>query len=134
MDEVGIPFPEQRTVIRTVRLRNTLLAADIKRKYDNTCQICKQRLELVEGTYAEAHHVKPIGSPHNGPDREGNIVVVCPNHHVMFDRGALKIDPHTLTISHIRRAFEPRTLYIASWHRIDRRMLSYYMSNIFGKA
>lgn len=43
------------------------------------------------GRYAEAAHINPLGKPHNGPDVEGNILCLCPNHHVMFDNGVFTI-------------------------------------------
>jgi len=57
------------------------------------CQICGVALQLNDGTlYAEAHHIKPLGIPHNGPDIAENILVLCPNHHVMCDYGAISLD------------------------------------------
>ena len=65
---------------------------------DHTCQICGSRILLGDGSpYAEAHHVKPLGAPHNGPDHPGNIVCVCPNCHVMLDYGAIAADPTKLS-------------------------------------
>ena len=34
-----------------------------------------------------AHHIQPLGQPHNGPDVIGNIICVCPNHHAELDYG-----------------------------------------------
>jgi hypothetical protein len=98
-DDNGWVVPGTQTVVRTVRLRNTVLATHIKRQYDNLCQVCRETIPLKDRNYSEAHHLKPLGSPHFGPDIEGNIIVVCPNHHVMFDQGAVWIDPETLVIS-----------------------------------
>lgn len=38
--------------------------------------------------YAEAAHIRALGSPHNGPDVIENVLCLCPNHHVLFDNGA----------------------------------------------
>ncbi|CAA9318643.1 MAG: hypothetical protein AVDCRST_MAG93-5632 [uncultured Chloroflexia bacterium] len=55
--------------------------------------MCGDALPLTEGaTYAEAHHIKPLGAPHGGPDVAENILVLCPNHHVLCDYGALRLD------------------------------------------
>lgn len=113
-----------------VRLRNTLLATEIKNRYEHICQVCQTTVALVGGNYAEAHHVRPIGAPHNGTDKLGNILVACPNHHVMLDRGAVSIDPRTLLISHLRDAFEPHPLYLAPWHVLDLDCLAYYQDHI----
>lgn len=38
--------------------------------------------------YAEGAHIRPL-STRGGPDTEENLLCLCPNHHVSFDRGAL---------------------------------------------
>ena len=42
--------------------------------------------------YAEAHHLKPLGGEHRGPDIEGNLICLCPNHHALFDYFAVRLD------------------------------------------
>lgn len=67
-------------------LRDTVLARELKLLHRNECQICGYALELSNGaTYSEAHHIRPLGNPHNGPDIAGNILILCPNHHVQCD-------------------------------------------------
>jgi hypothetical protein len=67
-------------------LRDTLLARRVKELHNYECQLCGKTIELADGScYAEAHHIKPLGAPHDGPDELGNIICVCPNHHVMLD-------------------------------------------------
>ena len=51
-----------------------------------------------KNTYSEAHHIIPLGHPHNGPDTSENLVVLCPNHHVMCDYGAIELSIDLLTI------------------------------------
>jgi hypothetical protein len=79
--------------------RDTELVLRLKRLYLFHCQICITRLELVSGYYCEAHHLKPLGSPHNGPDIEGNIIIVCPNHHVLLDYSAMTINAKALRLN-----------------------------------
>jgi predicted restriction endonuclease len=67
-------------------LRDTQLSRSIKQKHKFCCQLCGETILLANGErYAEAHHIRPLGSPHDGPDIEGNIICVCPNHHVELD-------------------------------------------------
>ena len=91
----GIDIPQTKVVVRRLRLRCTLLAANIKRRYNSVCQVCRALLVLYAGVnYAEGHHLMPLGARHIfGPDVPGNILVLCPNHHIMFDRG--RIDNHS---------------------------------------
>lgn len=81
------PGREEVTVCRIIR--DSPLARRIKQLHNYECQICGQTILLPGGIrYAEAHHVQPLGAPHNGPDCEGNIICVCPNHHAELDYGA----------------------------------------------
>ena len=98
--DIGIPQETSRVPTKTYRiLRDTTLARNIKTIYRNRCQICGQTIELANGvTYSEAHHIKPLGEPHNGPDVLENILCVCPNHHVQLDYGAIKLDKNRLNV------------------------------------
>jgi putative restriction endonuclease len=80
----------QLTISRIIR--NTAVAAKVKQMHNYTCQVCGERLMTPGGPYAEAAHIKPLGQPHNGPDTADNILCLCPNHHLLFDTGALTID------------------------------------------
>jgi len=74
-------------------LRDTALALKIKHMHNYTCQICGETITLADGgRYAEAHHIHPLGTPHDGPDCAENIICVCPNHHVMLDYFAIPLD------------------------------------------
>lgn len=72
-------------------VRNTNLSNRIKQLYNYKCQVCNIELQTSSGLYAEAAHIKPLGSPHNGPDTIENLICLCPNHHVMFDYGGFSI-------------------------------------------
>jgi hypothetical protein len=94
-------------------LRDTKLARQIKKLHKDTFQLCGKQLKLSRKmTYSEAHHIQPLGAPHNGPDVPGNIIVVCPTCHVLCDFAAieLKID----NISKIKA------------HSVDQRFLNYH--------
>jgi putative restriction endonuclease len=84
-------IPERRGVTTTRVVRDTEMSRRVKRLYDYTCQICGTRLDTPAGPYAEGAHIKPLGVPHNGPDVESNLLCLCPNHHVLFDDGAIAV-------------------------------------------
>jgi hypothetical protein len=86
------PTPPIRVEQQTYRiLRDTKLAREIKSSYRYQCQICDETIRLPDGSlYAEGHHIKPLG--HGGPDVKGNILCLCPNHHVLLDYGCMRID------------------------------------------
>lgn len=73
-------------------LRDTRLARQLKKLHNGQCQLCGDSIILTDGSaYSEAHHLKPLGSPHYGPDTPANIIVLCPNHHVMLDYGVISL-------------------------------------------
>jgi 5-methylcytosine-specific restriction protein A len=63
------PDRVHQTVSRIVR--DTAMSSAIKLRYENTCQICSVTVDLGHRTYSEAHHIRPLGSPHDGPDETG---------------------------------------------------------------
>jgi len=83
-------------------IRDTKLARVIKKNNNWRCIVCNKRIKLPSGDYyAEAHHLKPLGADHQGPDIEPNIIVLCPLHHTEFDYGSIAIDPNNHLIMHI---------------------------------
>lgn len=107
------------------QVRNRQHASWVKSAYENICAICGMALVVdTRGTtYAEAGHVKPIGDPFQGPDHLTNILPFCPNHHKVFDRGGVWIDPNgstpvvrsTMNGSH----FDGRKLEVLEEHNFD---------------
>jgi 5-methylcytosine-specific restriction protein A len=82
-------------------------------------------------SYAEGHHLRPLGRPHEGPDTPENLVVLCPNHHADFDYGLVSVDPGSLTVAH---AYEPRlsgtTLTVDGDHPLAPEHLAYHNREI----
>jgi predicted restriction endonuclease len=54
--------------------------------------------------------------PHNGPDVKSNIIVVCPNHHVMLDYGAINLNKELLRLNN---------------HVISNEYIEYHNSEIY---
>ena len=61
-----------------------------------------------------------LGSPHNGPDAEGNLLCLCPNHHVLFDNGALLIKDDLTFEGH------PGALQTVPGHHVGKDQLAYH--------
>jgi HNH endonuclease len=106
--------PPERIQTTTYRvLRDTELARRVKVIHEFKCQLCGHTIELPDGSrYAEAHHIQPLGEPHNGPDVIGNILCLCPNHHAELDYRVSAI-----TIARLRRS---------DAHPIDPRYVDYH--------
>jgi hypothetical protein len=97
-------------------LRDSALVATLKQRYNFKCQICGTRLELPKGFfYCEAHHIRPLGAPHDGSDEESNLVIVCPNHHVLLDYGAIPLSTDSL---------------VSSFHYINQAHIDYHNTTI----
>lgn len=92
------PPPPGRVKATTYRvLRDTALARQVKEMHRYRCQICGETILLPGGApYAEAHHIQPLGAEHKGLDVLGNILCLCPNHHVELDYCAILIDVERL--------------------------------------
>jgi len=85
--------PRRRPITSNQIIRDAALAQRIKKTHNFTCQICNIVLNRREGgPYSEAAHIKPLGKPFHGPDVEENILCLCPNHHKLFDSGAIRVN------------------------------------------
>ena len=92
-----LPKRLRQEVTRLVR--DTRVTREIKALYGSTCQFCGTRLQLSPGEYySEAHHLKPLGGAHNGPDIRENVICVCPNCHARLDYKSIQIKSTTLKI------------------------------------
>jgi hypothetical protein len=111
-----------RVVATTYRiLRDTAAARQLKADHGYSCQICGTTIELPDGTrYVEAHHLRPLGSPHDGPDIRENMVVLCPNHHAMCDYGVIRLSADTL-----RRI---------AGHLVDPAFIAYHNDQVYRSA
>lgn len=76
-----IPVSVKSIIYR--KLRETDLIRTLKLIHRNCCQICGIVIDIAGATYSEGHHIKPLGR--RGPDIAGNILILCPNHHVRCD-------------------------------------------------
>lgn len=116
------PGRAEGTVVRIIR--DTKIGRWVKELYDCRCQVCDETVDTPTEPYAEAAHLKPLGRPHDGPDVAGNILCLCPNHHVQIDKGALAItDEHRLVGL-------PGSLAVHDDHSIDPEYLAYHREHI----
>jgi putative restriction endonuclease len=111
----------ERQEVRVSRIvRDTVQSRKIKALYDYRCQMCGIRLECPAGPYAEAAHIRPLGAPHDGPDTADNLLCLCPNHHVLFDNGAVSIAEDLSLIG------DSGSLTVHRDHRINEELLAYH--------
>jgi len=86
----SIKKPPKRIKTFTNRIiRDTIKSKKLKIRYENKCQVCRLR---IFDNYSDVHHIWPIGEkPIGGDDDYDNMLVLCPNHHAMFDLALIKI-------------------------------------------
>jgi putative restriction endonuclease len=79
------------------------------------------QLKTSTGLYAEGAHIKPLGAPHHGPDSVDNVLCLCPNHHLLFDVGAIQIADNLMLIGAPGKvqttATHPLNLEYVKYHR-----------------
>ncbi|MFC8671168.1 HNH endonuclease [Streptomyces griseorubiginosus] len=105
--------------------RNLRLVEEIKLLYQQGCQVCGVRLETRFGHYSEAAHIQGLGTPHDGPDKLSNLLCLCPNHHVQFDRLFLFIDENW----NVRRSRDRELISLLIRHPehvIDEKCVEYH--------
>jgi putative restriction endonuclease len=124
-EPAGYSVPRRREVRVTRAVRDSARAKRVKALYGHRCQMCGTRLECPAGPYAEAAHIRPLGAPHDGPDTEDNILCLCPNHHVLFDNGAVSISDDLFI-----NGDDGDRLAVHENHRIDRRHLAYHRDHL----
>lgn len=83
--------PQRRLGHAARIVRDTAITRRVKELHRFRCQVCGETVETAAGPYAEGAHIRPLGQPHNGPDVMENVLCLCPNHHVAFDRWAFTI-------------------------------------------
>jgi hypothetical protein len=115
-------------------IRDSVEAKSLKKLYGYKCQVpnCRNMIELPDGKrYAEVHHLKPVGKPHNGKEGKPNMVVLCPHHHAMFDLGAIAINPNTLTLEHWNPRKSEHGSKLIRKHVLSKTCLSYQYQKLF---
>lgn len=107
------------TVLRVVR--DSKLSALVKNLYGHQCQVCGLSIKTKKGLYAEGAHIRPIGTPHDGDDSIPNLLCLCPNHHVMFDKGAFSLSDNLTLVGS-----ERGKLTLHQKHIIDMNSVRYH--------
>ena len=101
------------------------MSKQIKELYDYSCQVCGIRISFNGVGYAEAAHIRPLGKPHNGKDLLNNLLCLCPNHHVMFDKGYFGISEDNSLMGIDGR------LTMLKQHEVDSANIQYHNEYIY---
>lgn len=110
---------KEGVVVRIVR--DTKISRDIKKLYEGRCQVCGTTIKTKSGNYSEGAHIRPLGRPHEGDDATDNLLSLCPNHHVMLDKGSISISTDLQLLGD-----ETGSLTLHQKHKINRLNLDYH--------
>lgn len=116
--------PHRATGVVQRVVRSTKVAQWVKEAHRHACQVCRAELDLPVGAYSEGAHIRAVGAPHNGPDTTDNMLCLCPNHHVLFDKGGIYIDDDLTVRTHAGESVGPLTQRAA--HRISIEHVRYH--------
>ncbi|MCL2814267.1 MAG: HNH endonuclease [Oscillospiraceae bacterium] len=112
--------------------RNQTIVKEIKQIYNDTCQFCGEQIEIGLNEYfSNACHIRPL--EHNGDDTIYNLIVLCPNHHVMFDSGMITINIENKTVIHVNPQHMINNKEICLKHDIGKKYIEYHNEHIFKK-
>ncbi|WP_273854020.1 HNH endonuclease [Guptibacillus spartinae] len=127
--------PEKQTAIIDRLKRDKMLVKDLKKVYHNQCQVCDTNLTGIdELAYSEVHHIRPYNEAHNGSDEINNCLVLCPNHHKLFDLGILAINPRDFkSLIHIDEENSLNGKVVEFKHEVDKDNIRYNYKEIFLK-
>ena len=110
---------KEGVVVRIIR--DTKISRDIKKIYNGRCQVCGITIKTKSGNYSEGAHIRPLGRPHDGDDATDNLLSLCPNHHVMLDKGVISISNDFELLGE-----ESGSLTLHQEHRIHLMNLNYH--------
>lgn len=121
-------LPERVNVLSSKIIRNQSIVKKVKELNNNTCQVCWEYLEGVNGPISVGAHIKPLGGIHNGPDILSNLLCLCPNHHALFDSYGFYIDQNFNIVSLRQNLSKNKDmkLLLNTRHKIEKSFLKYH--------
>jgi len=125
-------YPEQLKHLATRTDCNPVIRRRLMALHDNRCQVCGVQIRLPgEKFYLEGHHIVPRAE---GVDHPRNVLVLCPNHHLEFDRLALTIRPSGGVLVHCdpNNRYHGRRLRCHPTHKLERSCLEHHWQRFHG--
>ena len=117
--------PSTTSAVVTRYIRDSRYGKELKVLYEYKCMFCDALIKRPHDTpYVETCHVKPLNE--KGPDAKNNLLILCPNHHVELDFGAVTIDPDTMTLLHIDSTNPLNGKRIITKHKVDKSYLEFH--------
>jgi len=99
--QTPIPPIRQTSGVVTRYIRESKYGKELKKEYNYKCCFCEIEVERpFDFPYVESCHLKPLNE--EGPDSKENLLILCPNHHIELDYGAISIK-EDMTLVHINK-------------------------------
>lgn len=126
----GTMRPGRKASVLQRVVRNSAVTQWVKDKHGGECQFCGITLETAAGVYSEGAHVRPLGRPHYGADVVSNVLCLCPNDHVLLDKGALYVEQGWVHVTATRTRHRP--VRVVAGHGVDPVHYAYHRERIAG--
>ncbi len=65
--------------------RNQFFARGVRSLAGHRCAVCLKKFDYQDANMLEVAHIRAVSD--RGPDHQQNALVLCPNHHALFDEG-----------------------------------------------
>jgi putative restriction endonuclease len=127
----GNAQPERKSVTTSSIKRDSSVSDWVKKVHGDRCQFCGITLITRVGTYSTGAHIQGLGRPHHGKDETSNLLCLCPNCHVLFDRGVLYIAPDIKTVINIVNG-EKSALHLDEAHHLDEAAIAHHRLQVAG--
>lgn len=127
----GNAQPERKSVTTSSIKRDSAVSDWVKKVHSDRCQFCGITLVTRVGTYSTGAHIQGLGRPHHGKDETSNLLCLCPNCHVLFDKGVLYIAADNKTVVNIVSG-EKSTLHLEEAHILDESAIAHHRLQVAG--
>jgi putative restriction endonuclease len=128
---VGNAQPGRKSVTTSSVKRDSSVSDWVKKIHNDRCQFCSTTLVTRVGTYSTGAHIQGLGRPHNGRDETSNLLCLCPNCHVLFDKGVLYIANDNKTVVNIVSG-EKTLINLEEAHQLDESSIAHHRLQVAG--
>jgi len=127
----GNAIPGRKSVTTFSVKRDSAVSDWVKKTHSDRCQVCSTTLITRVGTYSTGAHIQALGRPHNGKDETSNMLCLCPNCHVLFDKGVLYIAVDNKTVVNVMDGKKSK-LNLEAKHALDSAAIAHHRLQVAG--
>ena len=128
---IGNAQPERKNVTTSAIKRDSSVSEWVKKTHKDRCQFCSITLQTRVGTYSTGAHIQGLGRPHDGKDETSNLLCLCPNCHVLFDKGVLYIAKDNKTVINIVNG-DKKPINLEETHVLDELAIAHHRLQVAG--